>query len=104
VATVRSADALHLLALLVAQRGDEDERLTLLAEVATRAPDDALAHLALGLSDRLPELERAAHLRRVLRLTQRRADEPLPGPEPLPASWVRKVAASMLRQLHGETT
>jgi chemotaxis protein methyltransferase CheR len=99
VATARTAEALHLLALLVGQRGDDDERLTLLAEVAARAPDDALAHLSLGLDPRRSDDERAQHLRRVLQLTEGRRNERLTSPEPLPIDWVHKMAKATLRRL-----
>jgi chemotaxis protein methyltransferase CheR len=100
VAAKRTAAALHLLALLLGERGDEDKRLALLAEVVTSDPDDALAHLALGLSDRAVHAERHAHLQRVLGITAGRLDgERLPGPEPLPVSWVRKLATAALRRL-----
>ena len=46
---------------------------------------------------------RAGHLARVLAVTARRLDgERLPGPEPLPVSWVRKVASAALRRLEEE--
>jgi hypothetical protein len=83
----------------VGERGDDDERLALLREVTARASDQPLAHLGLGLSDRVARDERAHHLQRALALTDGRVDGPLPGPDPLPASWVRKVAAAALRRL-----
>jgi hypothetical protein len=74
-----------------------------LHEVIARAPDDALALLALGLSERTAVATRAGHLARVLAVTARRLDgERLPGPEPLPVSWVRKVASAALRRLEEE--
>jgi chemotaxis protein methyltransferase CheR len=95
----RSPAALHLLALLMGERGDDDERLALLREVASRAPHDVLARLGLGLSEKMAREERTAHLKRALALTEGRPDEPLGGPDPLPAGWVRKVAAATLRRL-----
>ena len=100
LACARTPAALHLVALLLGERGEEDERLALLHEVIAREPDDALALLALGMSERTAAATRAGHLGRVLALTARRLDgERLPGPEPLPVAWVRKVASAALRRL-----
>jgi chemotaxis protein methyltransferase CheR len=101
LAADRAPGVLHFLALLLGEQGSDDERVTLLREVVARAPDDALAHLALGMTERsgTPEIRRA-HLDEVLRLVARRLDgERLVGPEPLPVGWVRKVATAALRRL-----
>jgi chemotaxis protein methyltransferase CheR len=101
----RSPLALHLLALLLGEQGEEEEQVRLLREVVAQAPDDALAHLALGVSERGgAPAARATHLRRVLALTAHRLEgERLQGPEPLPVSWVRKVASAALRRVEGGT-
>jgi hypothetical protein len=68
--------------------------------VVAQAPENVLAHLGLGASELGSPRGRADHLRCVLVLTERRLDgERLPGPAPLPVSWVRKVARAALRRL-----
>jgi chemotaxis protein methyltransferase CheR len=88
----RHPQALHLLALVLSERGERAEVLQLLDEVVERAPDYVLGHLSYGLvAD--SGARRQRHLRRVLALVaQRRDDEMLPGPEPLSVSWVRNLA------------
>ena len=105
VAEERSTLALHLLALLIGEQGDEEGRVCLLREGVAHSPDDALAHLALGVSERGGvAAARAAHLKKVLQLTAHRLDgERLQGPEPLPVSWVRKMASAALRRVESGT-
>jgi len=99
----RTPAALHLLGLLVGEQGEEEERLALLREVVARAPDDVLAHLALGMSEAAGSPERRAkHLKQALQLIARRLDgERVTGPEPVSVSWVRGVATAALRRLEG---
>jgi chemotaxis protein methyltransferase CheR len=93
VAHARTPAALHLLALVLTETGDEAAAAPLLAEAVERAPDYVLGHLALGL------IGPPQHLQRVLALTEgRRGDEMLAGPDPLPVSWVRTMAAAALRR------
>jgi chemotaxis protein methyltransferase CheR len=88
----RHPEVLHLLALVLSERGERAEVQKLLAEVVERAPDYVLGHLSYGLlAD--AGARRELHLRRVLALVaERRDDELLPGPEPLSVSWVRNLA------------
>jgi hypothetical protein len=84
---------LHLLALVLTEVGEEAEATSLLSEAVVGASTYVLGHLALGL------LGRPEHLRRVLTLTEgQRNDEMLPGPDPLPVSWVRTMAIAALRR------
>jgi chemotaxis protein methyltransferase CheR len=102
VAREASAEALHLHALILAERGQGEAADLRLGEAVRRAPDYVLGHLALGLSERLAPSDRAAHLRRVLTLLDGKRDEGLlPGPDPLPVAWVRKMAGAALGRLAG---
>jgi chemotaxis protein methyltransferase CheR len=94
----RSPEALHLLALVLAERGEHAETITLLRETVQRAPDYVLGHLSLGL-----KAGGRAHLDKVLALLNgRRDEEMLPGPDPLPVSWVRKMAHAGLKRVEAE--
>jgi chemotaxis protein methyltransferase CheR len=87
VAAERTPEALHLCALVLAERGDHAGARALLEDAVALDPAYVLGHLSLGLDGD------AAHLQRVIDLCgARRDDELLPGPDPLPVSWVRKVA------------
>ena len=99
----RLPETLHLLALVLSERGDQGETLALLAEVVARAPDYVMGHLSYGLADGADARgRRARHLGRVLQLIgARRDEEVLPGPDPLPVSWVRKMANAGLNQAEG---
>jgi chemotaxis protein methyltransferase CheR len=94
VGRTRLPEALHLLALILVEQGVEGEPTALLAEAVERAPDYVLAHLSLGLQTSAP-----SHLQRVLSLLAgRREEELLPGPDPLPVSWVRRMALAGLNR------
>jgi chemotaxis protein methyltransferase CheR len=100
VAIERAPEALHLLALVLGELGEHDEKLSLLAEIVVRKPDYVLGHLGLGLAEKIDPSERARHLERVIALLMRRRDEEiLPGPDPLPVSWVRKMAHAGLKMV-----
>ncbi len=100
VALERAPEALHLLALVLGERGENDEKLKLLAEIVGRKPDYVLGHLGLGLAEKVERCERARHLELVIALlTPRRDEEILPGPDPLPVSWVRKMAHAGLKMV-----
>jgi tetratricopeptide (TPR) repeat protein len=89
-----SPEGLHLLALVLAERGEEDEALVLLRQAVAEAPDYALGHLTLGLRG-----GGAIHFERALALVAgRRDDELLPGPDRLPVSWVRKIAQAGVKR------
>jgi chemotaxis protein methyltransferase CheR len=91
----RTPESLHLLALVLGERGEDQEAAALLDEAVALAPDYVLGHLSLGLLEREvdPAFYRVKHLRTVLNLVKgRRDEEMLPGPDPLPVSWVRKMA------------
>jgi chemotaxis protein methyltransferase CheR len=93
VARARTPQALHLLALVVGERGDRDEARALLREAVQRDPDYVLGRLGLGLDGDDGELRAVLAL-----LADRRDDEILPGPEPLAVSWVRTMAQAGLKR------
>jgi chemotaxis protein methyltransferase CheR len=96
----RSPRTLHLLGLVLSERGETAETLQLLRETVARAPDYVLGHLGLGLHEAETPPTRLEHLRRVTTLlAQRRDEELLAGPDPLPVAWVRKMAAAAIKQV-----
>jgi chemotaxis protein methyltransferase CheR len=100
LARERTPEALHLLALVLSERGDRTEARGLLREAVQIAPHYVLGHLSLGLADEESGSARSGHLRRVLELVEsRRDEEPLGGLDALPVSWVRKMAAAALRRI-----
>jgi chemotaxis protein methyltransferase CheR len=95
VAETRAPETLHLLALVVGELGRRDEAIALLQEAVTLDPGYVLGHLGLGLADTLDGPTRARHLERALALVDGVPDEKiLGGPDPLPASWVKKLASA----------
>jgi chemotaxis protein methyltransferase CheR len=85
-------EALHLCALVLAEQGNKSEAHALMAEAVSLDPEYVLGHLSLGLDGDTQHLERVLEL-----VAARRDDELLAGPDPLPVSWVRKVARAGLR-------
>jgi chemotaxis protein methyltransferase CheR len=100
----RTPEGLHLLAMVLGERGERAEALQLLRATAAEAPDYVVGRLSLGLFDEETPAVRAQHLRRVLELVaSRREAEMLDGIDPLPVSWVRKMAAAALRRIEEKT-
>jgi chemotaxis protein methyltransferase CheR len=85
-------EALHLCALVLAEQGNRAEAHALMEEAVRVSPGYVLGHLSLGLDGDTQHLERVLEL-----VAARRDDELLAGPDPLPVSWVRKVARAGLR-------
>ena len=88
----RTPEALHLCALVLAEQGHELEAHDFLEQSVSVDPGYVLGHLSLGLDGDMSHLQRVIDL-----VAARRDDELLPGPDPLPVSWVRKVARAGLR-------
>jgi chemotaxis protein methyltransferase CheR len=103
LASERTPEGLHLLAMVLGERGERDEALRLLRETVADAPDYVLGRLSLGLAEEEEPGARAGHLRRVLELVGARRDmELVDGLDSLPVSWVRKMATAALRRIEGE--
>ncbi len=97
----RSAAVLHLLALIVSERGQPDEARALLREAITVKEDYLLGHLALGMLDLAAgeNMVAAERFRWLLkRLKELDADATLPGPEPLSVTWARQLVKSSLER------
>jgi chemotaxis protein methyltransferase CheR len=88
----RSTTALHLYALVLGEHGRAAEQARVLQEIIERNPEDVLAHLYLGLAS-TPGAARTRELQYVGELCNKHRDEELlPGADPLPVAWVRKMA------------
>jgi chemotaxis protein methyltransferase CheR len=99
----RTPEGLHLLAMVLGERGERSEALRLLRAAAAEGPDFVLARLGLGLFDEEDPNVRVGHLRRVLEMVAASRDtELLDGLDPLPVSWVRKMATAALRRVQEE--
>jgi chemotaxis protein methyltransferase CheR len=85
-------EALHLCALVLAEQGQKAEARALVEQAVSVDPGYVLGHLSLGLDGNTHHLQRVIDL-----VAARRDDELLAGPDPLPVSWVRKVARAGLR-------
>jgi chemotaxis protein methyltransferase CheR len=95
VAHTRSPETLHLYALVVGELGRAADAIALLQEAVALDDGYVLGHLGLGLADALEPVARARHLDRALALVDGAPDDLiLGGPDPLPASWVKKLAAA----------
>jgi chemotaxis protein methyltransferase CheR len=95
VADTRSPETLHLYALVVGELGRAADAVALLQEAVALDDGYVLGHLGLGLADTLEPVARARHLDRALALVDGAPDDLiLGGPDPLPASWVRKLASA----------
>lgn len=102
LAQKRTPEALHLLALILGERGQIVEMEALLLEAVEKDPQYALGHLSLGLLERpKPERWRSAHfLRKVIELlSSRRDEETLQGPESLQVAMARRLAMAGLENL-----
>jgi len=95
VAETRAPETLHLLALVVGELGRAADAIRFLREAVALDPTYVLGHLGLGLADTLDGDTRALHLDRALALVDGVPDERIiGGPDPLPASWVKKLASA----------
>jgi chemotaxis protein methyltransferase CheR len=95
VAETRAPEPLHLYALVLGELGRAAEAVALLQEAVTLDPAYVLGHLGLGLAHTLDGATRAQHLDRALALVDGVPDERiLGGPDPLPASWVKRLASA----------
>lgn len=98
----RSPEALHLLALVLGEKGQTAEMEALLNEAIEKNPGYVLGHLSLGLLER-PQASRwqsAHHLHLVIELLRtRRDDEVLHGPESLQVAMARRLARAGLENL-----
>jgi chemotaxis protein methyltransferase CheR len=105
LARERTPEGLHLLAMVLGERGERGEALRMLRATVEESPDYILGRLSLGLSDDEEPGARAGHLRRVLELLgSRREVELLDGlDEPLAVSLVRRMAMAALRRVEVET-
>lgn len=98
----RSPEALHLLALVLGEKGQTAEMEALLREAIERNPAYVLGHLSLGLLERPPATRwrSAHHLKLVIELLRnRRDDEILHGPESLQVAMARRLARAGLENL-----
>jgi len=95
VAETRTPETLHLCALVLGELGRGADAIALLREAVALDPGYVLGHLGLGLAEALDRPTRAQHLDRALALVDGVPDERiLGGPDPLPASWVKKLATA----------
>jgi len=95
IADTRSPETLHLYALVVGELGRAADAIALLQEAVALDDGYVLGHLGLGLADTLDCAARTRHLDRALALVDGAPDDLiLGGPDPLPASWVRKLASA----------
>lgn len=103
LATKRTPEWLHLLALVTKESGQRNETLALLGEAVALGADYVQGHLSLGLILLEPLRDAAAarcHLTQVLTLLSGRSEqEQLPGPEPIAVGLARALASAGLRQL-----
>ncbi len=104
LATKRTPEWLHLLALVTKESGQRNETLALLGEAVALGADYVQGHLSLGLILLEPPLRDAAaarcHLTQVLTLLSGRGEhERLPGPEPIAVGLAHALASAGLRQL-----
>jgi hypothetical protein len=101
LARERTPEGLHLLAMVLGERGERGEALRLLRATVAESPDYILGRLSLGLADDEEPGARAGHLRRVLELLgSRREMELLDGlDEPVAVSLVRKMAMTALTRV-----
>lgn len=98
----RSPEALHLLALILGERGQAAEMETLLLEAIEHSPGYVLGHLSLGLIERPPSdrWRSEYYLNTVLELLRSRRDEEvLQGPECLQVAMARRLAKAGLENL-----
>ena len=107
LATKRTPEVLHLLALVRRECGQRNETLALLTEATTLQHDYALGHLSLGLllleSAPRDEARARRHLEHVLELLIGRSDaELLRGPETLAIGLARRLATTALARPTGE--
>lgn len=98
----RSPEALHLLALVLGEKGQAAEMQALLCEAVEKNPGYVLGHLSLGLLERplASRWKSAHHLQLVIELLRnRRDDEVLHGPESLQVAMARRLARAGLENL-----